>query len=1623
MTVTIAGVTPSAYNGTYTIDAILSTTQFTYTYAGGAGASSVHGTSTQAWADGDTLVINNGATVTVNTNQTKGWGLITINNGKLLISNSSTSTPITFLMRQTRAVSNAISDRTITLTNGLATAEAVGNWIEIGTGSGAGGQTMTLPYSDYTACVWVETGSGTGVYEKWVNITQTPFQRRLGDFEGIEAADRGDFGKCFTQAVTATTSYTQAQSYRQMFGTTITFGDGTLGALIPTGAKVRVPNIVISDSSMTVWSPGTLTGTCFQDSTLTRNARFSMSGGGKIDFSVVNFSLSYIDASQAARVRMTSCCCAIAPQFQEIYDCIVEDLGIGPSFTYMYPFPQSETAFTAQSVTSVTTTATVTFGQTHGFTTGMFVTIAGATPSAYNGTYAITGTTATTFTYTFAGGTSPATGTITVTIARRVSSATMVAATGTVTVTTDADHGVAVGSLVAISGATPTNYNGVWEVLTVPSSTQFTYQIYDTTTGTAATGTITFSPFQWTSLDYFIASNRRTWTQLTNSTFNKLTVACRHLIAPGGSNATDTAIIQFGFSSGMALTNSQLCMLIRHHPREYGIIFDSVSGATVSGVKFLGCGCRFTNSSNNAISDLTFTPHFGRYQNFSSHAIATACGLSHDPATDAPFVANTRYFVKILSKRSVHRLGYGSLGDGYITGRTYTVTPYVGPDEAHPAWFGATPTNNAVVLRWPRQEPAPTSGTRYEIYRSTTDGVLGSVVSTISTLQGTAVTSTEIFMELYNDTTAVNGTTYYYTLRKYNSAGVYTDSAQIAATPTANVSVTNLLQQSNDVTVSPWTRAGGASGASAAADRGITWQVWNSGNNGASSSIVTYGTDGTVSQTVTVSASTTYTFSVFLRIEAALRDKPSKTIRLTCFDNAGSPVTVNNDVEVTGDFKRYSVTITTGVGATQLTVRIGGNNTLNRFVRQLFIAEAQLNTGSSALAIVPTTGASATSNEADLDVGTATGATSGTGGIVAQTLDIASARVRLGTTPSNAGNCRFEEIHVGTTEGFTPSKATLVAWNWFGSQVSPDSSYYMLRMDTGSSNNTVSSINMPYGGPSSGVFLTQSNGNRLIGWSLNARGATGLRFEVGTASTSNNTLLADWDADYYETRPRKGNVSIFWFVTANNSRGFVLQNLRSNTLTTWGSSTTWLGAVKKGVATGKLYTSGDANTVMSDRGGNEARTFGVDQNYTTVYDTIFYELYDSATTGKLSLLCNGSTATIPPYTILSGAPTFQNDGTLLFGTAGDSIEWEWPHVIKGVSGFRTVDTKLTTGVSCYLGMAPVNGPLGDVTSDDAIKRLGCIKIEYSIDTGSGYGSLKRLTNANLTAESVSASAGFRIKIRMTAMRTIPFAGQSTAFVQGEAINGQTSGATAVVDEIVDNGTTGHLWVSSVTGTWGAAENIRSGVTVRAATLASPNQILPIQNQTVNNTRVAGLHIFTNVDQSVEYAVDTVTVKVTAKDASTLSGLSSARVLLYAAAGGPLPASASVTITRSGSTATVTHAAHGLSSGAKVIIAGANQGEYNGLFVITVLTSSTYTYTVSGSPVTPATGTITSTAVILDGTTDGSGVLQDTAFVYSTDQPVVGRVRRGTVAPYYKTAAISGTITSAGLDTTAFLVAD
>ena len=193
--------------------------------------------------------------------------------------------------------------------------------------------------------------------------------------------------------------------------------------------------------------------------------------------------------------------------------------------------------------------------------------------------------------------------------------------------------------------------------------------------------------------------------------------------------------------------------------------------------------------------------------------------------------------------------------------------------------------------------------------------------------------------------------------------------------------------------------------------------------------------------------------------------------------------------------------------------------------------------------------------------------------------------------------------------------------------------------------------------------------------------------------------------------------------------------------------------------------------------------------------------------------------------------------------------------------------------------------------------------------------------------------------------------------------------------------------------------------------------------TVNVASGATTPTFYNTGSGdVSVVVAPVTVKVTVTDASgTL--IDNARVILKAANGtGPFPYQDVVTISNSGTTATVTHSGHNLLSNDKVEIRGASHDENNGVFQVTYISSTQYSYTMSSDPGSSPTGTITATFVALSGLTS-SGVLQ-TSRAYSSDQPVIGWARRSTSSPYYKTGPLSGTVDSAnGYNNTAVLILD
>jgi hypothetical protein len=278
---------------------------------------------------------------------------------------------------------------------------------------------------------------------------------------------------------------------------------------------------------------------------------------------------------------------------------------------------------------------------------------------------------------------------------------------------------------------------------------------------------------------------------------------------------------------------------------------------------------------------------------------------------------------------------------------------------------------------------------------------------------------------------------------------------------------------------------------------------------------------------------------------------------------------------------------------------------------------------------------------------------------------------------------------------------------------------------------------------------------------------------------------------------------------------------------------------------------------------------------------------------------------------------------------------------------------------------------------------------------------------------------------------------SGPFVEGNAIT-SSAGGTGYIVSLIDAGSTGTLVIRNVHGSFANTNTLTSSGTT--ATINGVPEIILQSKQApfgvfsggklfgargvwLENVASADSINYQLVDSLGVTQVPPISVAVTVKDANSFAVIESARVLLEAAAGGDLPAGESITITRSGATASVSHATHGMTSGMSVIIRGANQDEYNGIYTISNVTTNAYDYTVSGSPATPATGTITATCAILSGVTNGSGVLSTSSFNYTNSQPITGKVRRATTGAKYKTGAITGTITSSGLDTTVLLIVD
>lgn len=236
----------------------------------------------------------------------------------------------------------------------------------------------------------------------------------------------------------------------------------------------------------------------------------------------------------------------------------------------------------------------------------------------------------------------------------------------------------------------------------------------------------------------------------------------------------------------------------------------------------------------------------------------------------------------------------------------------------------------------------------------------------------------------------------------------------------------------------------------------------------------------------------------------------------------------------------------------------------------------------------------------------------------------------------------------------------------------------------------------------------------------------------------------------------------------------------------------------------------------------------------------------------------------------------------------------------------------------------------------------------------------------------------------------------------------TSAGTGHAIEVTSTGTytfnnftfSGYAGSNGSTGNEAVYVNVGSGnVTINASTSFS--------------VRTAGA--------TVTLVVNAVSVIATVTNV-TGTAIQGANVMVKATTGATLPVNAVVTITNSGTTATVSHTSHLLNTNDKVLIKGASHQANNGVFTITKINDNSYSYTMGSSPGSNPTGTIYSTYVALYGTTNASGQIS-TSRVYANNQPIIGWARSASGATKYKTGNFTGTIsnTSGGSFSTVLIV--
>ena len=261
---------------------------------------------------------------------------------------------------------------------------------------------------------------------------------------------------------------------------------------------------------------------------------------------------------------------------------VITDPGLGystsPSIT-IDP-PPVNPSISISRLTSSGTTATCTTLNPHGFTSGNEVTIAGASPTGYNGTYVVSVTGSNSFTYSLNSS---------VGYDVAVTSITSVGTTATVTTTTN--HGFSNGQSVLISGAVPTEYNGQ-VTITVTGANTFDYTVVS---GLLSPATGTISVFSRPATGTMTCSLKSGSQAVATATVTTSFVS-HFTLVQAGSGYTEPPQVKITGGNGSGATATA-----------------TISGGAVTGISVITAGTGYTS-----VPAVSITASTGVFVNFSS---------------------------------------------------------------------------------------------------------------------------------------------------------------------------------------------------------------------------------------------------------------------------------------------------------------------------------------------------------------------------------------------------------------------------------------------------------------------------------------------------------------------------------------------------------------------------------------------------------------------------------------------------------------------------------------------------------------------------------------------------------------------------------------------------------------------------------------------------------------------------------------------------------------------------------------------------------------------------------------------------------------------------------------------